>query len=301
MLLPQRPWAAQGTGPWALLHPERLGFRETRPGAVGCCSLLCPTELRARHEEPLGATRSAPCSHGGLGLLGHCWGIGRVTGQKYGEAVPAVGGCATTLLRHLPGKEVHSHGQSALLGTPHPVVRQKVAERAEEQPWAYTSSRCKGRCRGEPGIADKSPVAPSNQGLGQAGVAGQQVSTAWTRPCPHGQALMGLPWEKNEVPRATLLFCPSPALFLSEQYLCFSEGLRVYWRGKPNSSYPSHAFPQDCGWPHESLLVPLAWGHLALCTARQVLGEQEEKDANQQDSAGQGWRVHVRHLRGQVQ
>ena len=40
----------------------------------------------------------------------------RVTGQKYSEAVPVICGCATTLLRHLPRKEVLSHDQSVMLG-----------------------------------------------------------------------------------------------------------------------------------------------------------------------------------------
>ena len=84
------------------------------------------------------------------------------------------------------------------------------------------------------------------------------------------------------MPRATLLFCPSPALLLSKQPLFVSQGTRVYLEAQPNSSYPSHALGQDCGWPHESLVVPLAWGHLALSTDRQVLGEQEKKDGNQQ-------------------
>ena len=65
LLLPQRPWVAQyqSLGPDA---PRALGAREMGQGTIGCCSLLCPTELRARREEPLGATRSAPCSCRGL-------------------------------------------------------------------------------------------------------------------------------------------------------------------------------------------------------------------------------------------
>ena len=96
----------------------------------------------------------------------------------------------------------------------------------------------------------------------------------------------GVTWERNKVPRATLLFCPSPVLLLYKQPLCFSQGTRVYLEAQPNSSYPSHALGQDCGWPHESLVVHLAWGHLALSTDRQVLGEQEEKDGNQQTVQG---------------
>ena len=103
-----------------------------------------------------------------------------------------IGRCATTLLRRLPGKKVLSHSQSALLVMHVPAHgSQKAGECTEEKPWAYTSSQCKGRHIGETVSADKSPVVLSSQGLGQAGEAGQQVSTALTGQCPHAQTVMG--------------------------------------------------------------------------------------------------------------
>ena len=143
-------------------------------------------------KNPLLPREADPVCTGLLSCWGTAGGWNVSQGKSTVKAVPVIGGCATTLLRRLPRKKVLSHSQSALLVMHVPAHgSQKTGECTEEKPWAYTSSQCKGRHRGETVSADKSPVAPSSQGLGQAGEAGQQVSIAWTGQCPHAQALMG--------------------------------------------------------------------------------------------------------------